>query len=79
MKPIILLDECVHRRLIYELSADYNVFVPQRGLKDNEVLDMAKLLDCYIVTRDGKFPDYDKLIYAKNYENLIKKIRKEVR
>ena len=78
MRPLLVIDECCHRRLIYELSQWYNIVVPKVGLSDNEVLDLAVMLDAYVLTYDRGFPDYAKLIYARSYYDARQKVKRNI-
>jgi len=66
MKKTVIIDENLSPRLLYELIREYNVILPRRGQSDEELLNMAIMLDCYLITRDRGFPQYPKLVYLKS-------------
>ena len=74
----LIIDECVHRKLIYELCRWYNIVIPKTGLTDYEILDLAVMIDAYILTYDRAFPDYSKLIYAKGYIDAKQKVKHQL-
>jgi len=79
MRPrTLILDECVHRRLIYELCRWYNIVIPKTGLSDYEIRDLAAILDAYVLTYDRGFPDYAKLIYARGYIDARQKVKSKI-
>ena len=63
MRNTIILDENLSPKLAEQLYRQYNVILPKRGMDDEEILEMAVMLDCYVLTRDRGFPTYPKLIY----------------
>jgi len=78
MRPILIIDENCHRKLIFELSKKYNIVVPQAGLSDYDILDLAVMLDAYVLTYDRGFPDYAKLIYARGYYDARQKVKSKI-
>lgn len=67
MRPyeIVILDENMSPDLAKRLCNRYNVMIPRRGMTDIEILELAVMLDGFILTRDKGFPDYSKLIYCR--------------
>jgi len=76
---ILILDECCHRDLIKFLSKRYNVLIPKIGLNDDTILEMAVMLDAYILTYDATFPAYSKLIKAHSYSDAKYKTAQAIR
>ena len=63
-KPVVLVDECCTPK-ISELfnSKGYRTIRPKNGLPDEEVKQLAKKHDAYIITRDKTgFTDYEKTL-----------------
>ena len=66
----ILIDECISPNLAKYLQGKGEVVVRiNDGRPDEDIVDLAKLTDSYIVTKDEHFKDYERLVRVENKEH----------
>lgn len=71
MKRPVLIDECCPRRLAQYLQDKGEVVLRiSDGRPDEDIIDLARETNSYIITRDEHYPYYEKLVRIASKEHF---------